>query len=316
MSEKFRVGERVRLLHENLEGVILEVLSPKKLLVIIDEFDESEVNVDEVVRIHGEEQFFMGERESAVSSQGNETEIPRFKGQSRAELLLVICPVKVAGPDIAAEIWLVNPGNESRVYAVWLRIRKQFVALSAGFIQPVGRNLLGELSKDHFDHLRSAVVQVLPFGDKSGDLRSFYPEFKAAFTSAETETLPLLGKAGFVFELRESTFSEHFNPEKKAKEFQLSSKPMEEVDLHIEALDDDWELLSADEILSLQLDTFERQMNAAIAYNLSRIVFIHGVGSGRLKTEIRERLNNNPHVKAIRPGHYQQYGGGATEVLL
>lgn len=87
-----------------------------------------------------------------------------------------------------------------------------------------------------------------------------------------------------------------------------------EVDLHYHALTGARDSASPHEMLTLQMDHFDRMMRRAEQQRIPRIVFIHGVGQGRLRQEIREALTAYwPHCSA-REGDPRKYGHGATEV--
>lgn len=88
----------------------------------------------------------------------------------------------------------------------------------------------------------------------------------------------------------------------------------DEIDLHIEQLTTDHRSLSNHEMLMMQMRHFERNLNYAILHSYVQIVFIHGVGSGRLKEEIRKALREYGH--RFEDGAHQRYGAGATVVLL
>jgi len=64
----------------------------------------------------------------------------------------------------------------------------------------------------------------------------------------------------------------------------------------------------------LQLDTARRQLEFAIRKRIQKVVFIHGVGEGVLKTEL-EYLFGRYNVKYY-DADYQKYGLGATEVYI
>jgi dsDNA-specific endonuclease/ATPase MutS2 len=68
------------------------------------------------------------------------------------------------------------------------------------------------------------------------------------------------------------------------------------------------------DMLNLQLDTAKRKVEFAIQKRVSKIVFIHGVGEGVLKSELQSLLNKYPvkHYDAS----YKKYGLGATEVYV
>ena len=66
--------------------------------------------------------------------------------------------------------------------------------------------------------------------------------------------------------------------------------PRSVVDLHIDKLSNDWQRLSNYEILGLQLKTFEKYYELALAHHQPNLIVIHGVGEGRLRDEIHEHI--------------------------
>jgi hypothetical protein len=89
-----------------------------------------------------------------------------------------------------------------------------------------------------------------------------------------------------------------------------------EVDLHFEAIMPDDGSLSAGAKFHVQLETFQKQLDLAIANGLHYMVFIHGVGSGKLKKELYNLLQKHPHVRSYGPCLAPKYGFGATEVFF
>ncbi|MFT3933407.1 MAG: hypothetical protein QM726_07330 [Chitinophagaceae bacterium] len=88
------------------------------------------------------------------------------------------------------------------------------------------------------------------------------------------------------------------------------------VDLHIEKITDDWKRLSNFEILTLQLKEFEKYYELAVAHHQSSIVFIHGLGTGKLRNEVHELLRLKKEVKYFVNQYHPSYGHGATEVFF
>jgi len=86
------------------------------------------------------------------------------------------------------------------------------------------------------------------------------------------------------------------------------------VDLHIEKLTDSWKHLSNFEILSMQLKTFEKYYDLAVAHYQPSLTIIHGVGVGKLRDEIHEILKNKKEVKSFVNQYNSNYGYGATEI--
>jgi len=100
-------------------------------------------------------------------------------------------------------------------------------------------------------------------------------------------------------------------PRIKPKERNL---PPMEVDLHIHQLTTSTKNMNNYDMLNLQLETAKRQLEFAIRKRIPKVVFIHGVGEGVLKTEL-EYLFGKYNVK-FYDADYQKYGLGATEVYI
>ncbi len=101
-----------------------------------------------------------------------------------------------------------------------------------------------------------------------------------------------------------------------SKKVEITSK-IEEVDLHIEKLVDDYKDLGNNEIMDIQVARFRTSLESALLHNIRRIVFIHGVGNGKLKLEIR-RILDREYKDRVRyqDASFKEYGYGATMVIF
>ena len=88
------------------------------------------------------------------------------------------------------------------------------------------------------------------------------------------------------------------------------------IDLHIHELIDDQSGLQDRTKLDIQLNHFERMMRIAGEQRVKRVIFIHGVGQGVLRNQIRTRLDSYYPDCTVRDGNPREYGAGATEVIL
>ena len=86
------------------------------------------------------------------------------------------------------------------------------------------------------------------------------------------------------------------------------------LDLHARAIVDDPGEYRGDEIFALQIETFERYMDRAIRLGVERVEIIHGIGTGRLRKELSQRLRGYREVSNFRNEYTKDHKFGATIV--
>ncbi len=101
------------------------------------------------------------------------------------------------------------------------------------------------------------------------------------------------------------------NTEKKSKKDEI----VLEIDLHIEKLVKNFKHLSNFDILNIQVDTARHKVEFAIKNRIPKLVFIHGMGEGVLKTELEYLFGRYPEI-SFQDANYRKYGLGATEVYV
>ncbi len=112
---------------------------------------------------------------------------------------------------------------------------------------------------------------------------------------------------------KKSTSVDFLNKYIKTNKYQYER--LIEIDLHLEELVefpnklDDWQKLHT------QMQHVKKCLNAAFDNKIKKIVFIHGVGTGVLKIELRNYLSQYNHL-IVNDGDYREYGMGATEVII
>ncbi len=105
------------------------------------------------------------------------------------------------------------------------------------------------------------------------------------------------------------------NTKKAVKPSKKGTAPPMEVDLHIHNLVNSVKGMSNFDMLNIQLDTARSQIEFAIRKRIPKIVFIHGVGEGVLKTELETVLSRYDNLKFYE-ADFKKYGFGATEVYI
>jgi dsDNA-specific endonuclease/ATPase MutS2 len=105
---------------------------------------------------------------------------------------------------------------------------------------------------------------------------------------------------------------------KKQPKFKSTLKPEKlppmEVDLHIQNLTSTTRGLDNYDMLTMQMETARRKLEFAIKNRIPKVVFIHGVGEGVLKSELEFLFKKYP-VEWYEAS-FKKYGLGATEVYI
>ena len=82
------------------------------------------------------------------------------------------------------------------------------------------------------------------------------------------------------------------------------------IDLHIELLSINYQYLDNFEIVQIQLNECHLRIEKALNSNYQKLIIVHGIGTGSLKTEVHKLLRN------YNLRFYLSKDAGATEVML
>ena len=104
------------------------------------------------------------------------------------------------------------------------------------------------------------------------------------------------------------TYSEDLGEITKNKDFW-------EIDLHTHVLLDSERGMTNSQLLNHQLMEFKRFFRKAREKNIRKLVVIHGVGEGVLKSEVRQFLEGKEGVEYY-DADFRKYGKGATAIEL
>jgi len=345
----FSVGTRVRFLHSQDEGVITALLDNGMVNVLLDDGDfEIPAFADDLTRAEAP----LGKKPSVKAKfvpgkQDKKTPVPeRPPIESQYTIL------KSMGIQLAFDP-LVRPDGQASRYKIFLLNDTRYDVLFtfelyvAGSLEIRLSSKLGQLAQFEvgellFDQLNDAPTvemdcwQVTTQGTGPRLHKSLRIRPKQFFK--RIKTAPLLNKQVHLFRLFEK-----FEPPAKQKpeedlrdytrryarrekpEDLLRRMPHEvvelaefvpELDLHIEQLTDRHRKMSNAEILHFQLQHFERYLQKALRLGVERVFIIHGLGKGKLRDAISQRLRRMPEVSDFRNEYHPRYGYGATEVIF
>jgi dsDNA-specific endonuclease/ATPase MutS2 len=114
---------------------------------------------------------------------------------------------------------------------------------------------------------------------------------------------------------RLKAIKEFKQPQKTSIAKQRIKDLTKEIDLHIEELVDSHSGLTNTEILSIQLERFEKEIQYCLSNGIKKLIVIHGVGNGKLKQEIISILKTIDDI-SYYDASYKNYGFGATEIII
>ncbi len=150
----------------------------------------------------------------------------------------------------------------------------------------------------------TALVEIEP------GLEEPYP-IEQLIKRDESESIPYERDEAFWNRVREKEAARG-----KPDKHRTAPKDKLEVDLHIEELHDRPMQLSNSEILRKQVDHCRSQLHRARREGIPRVIIIHGVGEGVLKSAVRDMLDREHGELLYFDAPMREYGRGATEVRI
>ncbi len=242
------------------------------------------------------------------------------------------------------EAYLINDSNYDLSYLYGVSFGKYF-SCSTGIIEPNTKILLETFRRETLSELKSVMFQLIFYNsilypqnvkmpvERELKINSsrFYIEKRFVendFFDAKAVIIPVLEENAMVEAIKRLSENDSFNiiHEKEVKNASINKpkqykKPVnieeEVIDLHITALLDNESGLSDLDKLQYQMKSFKDSLEKAIEEKkLKRIVFIHGVGNGTLRLELRRELERNYRQYIFQDASFKEYGYGATMVIL
>lgn len=339
---KVKVGDRVKFLNDTGSGDVTRIVDQKTALVQIDGGFEVPWLMSELVVASGS----YGDEEEEVSVQTNKAnqepsfsekveEMPDEGPLNDEEVVLAFVPSENAA---SFSTYLINSSSYHIKYTIARKQEGEMILFHESTLEPGIKISLGSYQPGNLNDEEYFRVQAVFFN--AGFYKHISPLDTLLTISAEEmydssnrkENDYFLEKAVLftLYDWRKKQESPEITISaeelkkamltkgdfKSAKKVEHKPK-FEEVDLHIEELVDDHRNMENAEIIDIQLARFRTALESAIRHKTRKIVFIHGVGNGKLKMEIRRLLDKEYRSKArYQDASFKEYGYGATMVLL
>ena len=328
---KLRIGDKVRFLNETGEGIVSQIKDKQTVYVEMQDGFEIPFLANQLVPIHTELIIDKDAENIELNHDAHLTDAIYFIIEPDHELPSLVSDYK---------LYLFNASSFNILYSYSIKDDDYFQTLKHGEVGAYQKVFLKQVKIQFFKDYSYHKIECLLFKNT---------HFKAQLPIAEiiniSQRTILEAKAikhdEFKFAVYGFLLKDEFITQnqvhqelslvdiaklKSIKEFNSKAKTSKsnkeylkslekEVDLHINELIESTTSLSNYDMLNIQLEKFEKELDNAIAKRMKKIVFIHGVGNGRLKQEIINRLQL---IKGItyHDGPYKEYGFGATQVNI
>jgi hypothetical protein len=332
---KYQLGDKVLLLHSNEEGEVIDIINDKMVLIDVEGV-RFPVYTDQI-----DFPYFKRFSEKKILQKKEKVYIDNIKkektGGSTKEstgVWLSFLPVfdkDVFDDDVVEKfkIYLNNHTADSFRFHYQIHFRgtpdfnleNNLLPFSDFYLHDIPFEEMNDAPKFEFD------FSLAGFDKKKADHFETTFKIKAKQLFQKIEEMRVKNQALFSFILFEKypdkpvdLAPDYHNSYGAIYDISKAKQRLEParsvVDLHIEKLTDNWKGLSNFEILTIQLSNFEKFYNLAVAHRQPNLIVIHGVGTGKLRTEIHEILKLKKEVKSFANQYHSNFGFGATEIFF
>lgn len=311
-----KLGDKVRFLNENMEGIVTSFKAKNQVGVTIESDFEIPVLISEIVKINFTDQA--GNTPSAAPAKV-------FKVSSNQMLGVFLAFERIGENDL--DIQLHNNLSEFVQVLVYQKDQGVFHLLKSVNLERDETQLIGRASLSNFEKWMPYQFVLLPYEAttvKPGAGMGVGLSFQSKTFHNYYKFCPFLQKQAYVFRLdepleklnlqalKEKDFSEKANEQL----VDFKSKPSSIIDLHYDALKANG-YGTAEDITAFQMDVFAKTLEAAFVHHMPEIIYIHGVGNAYLKNKVRTYLSKHPEmILNFEEADILQFGNGATLVRL
>jgi len=235
------------------------------------------------------------------------------------------------------DIYLINFSTYDVLFSYHSQNEKIIELMSSGKIDAFSKYFIASINREQLDAYLNGHVQVLLLHKESKALHApvssdmqirgskFYKETSykhdkfilqkaLMYQFFEFKNIPIINQLSTA----EDTEVFQAKASRKKNDAILKHKISDNVavvDMHIWELVDDHSRLTNTEMFNIQMGYFRKCLESAIENKFESVVFIHGVGTGKLKEEIIDILKEKDFIK-YRPASMAEFGVGATKVEI
>ncbi len=312
---KYQLGEFVRFVDERREGYITKIINDDMVGVTGDDDFEIPVMITNITRVHGH---------SSNPETKQQATDERLDVENFVEKGIFLAGVPDANKGSVVHFYVVNQTSYQLMVGLKTLTKDIYKGVFFGELASEKSVKVFSAALPELDLWPTLNFQVLYYtATNKAPVKplAFSIKFKSKDFAGSKQQITIIKSNGWLFRMDEpilvldaQKIKESFF--KPSEEKAILQKPAKEIDLHIEKLRDDHVFLSKKEIMDIQMDHFQKNLEAAIVHKFESIVFIHGAGNGTLQHEIHKSISKNPQVKTFMDAQKEKFGYGATKIIL
>ncbi len=348
----YAIGTRIRLLHTGDEGIISELLPDEMATILLEDGDKIPVFLDDIESIEEEKRALSNK--NPIKAKVVKGKIPQnpqapiWPDPHQQYAILKSLGIQLCfEPHLRADgipdyytIFLVNDTKSDMLFTCQVSKRNLRGHKSHGKLDQMTAQEVGKLSYDDLNE--GSVVnlegwQVTTAGNGTKMEKEIKLKPKQFFN--KSKTAPILNRIvhhyivfpNFNITKKKTPEEDLQSYTRRQQDLQEDWQPLQQfyqsevhdfanfpndIDLHIEHLTHQIKGLSNSEIVAIQIDAFDKYLARAIELGISPVFIIHGLGKGKLRKVIAQKLNGNPAVISFKNEYHHKYGWGATEIRL
>ena len=342
-----KAGDKVRFLNAVGGGVVKSVINKMMASVEDDDGFEVPILISELVLIDDSQSMNTEKWHAHIRANEKKEDQPELKeklktepkyvaGKDAPDCHFAFVPQNSANPvEGELKVYLVNNSNHFVLYNYSHLKNKIYRSVESGKMNPNSKRCLESFTQMELNELPDFQFQLVFFREESSKLVSpvvktiqmnpvrFYRQnsyVKTTFFDQNVIIFSLLEPEmeSEMTKLTELDLNKPFldKDEPKVQIKRTVSPDLVEIDLHIHELLENTNGLANHDLLEVQLGRFRNELETAIANGARRIVFIHGIGNGTLKQELRKELSTKYKKYYFQDASFKEYGYGATMVIL
>jgi hypothetical protein len=346
-----KVGDKVKFLNTSGGGIVSKIIDTRMVSILIEDGFEIPTMISELIKIDPQEpaaRFFEAHYDIELPQQPDEEivadderliHLPAHITMDRKseDLYLAFVPHDqkwlITGQ---IDVFLINNSSYDILYNIFSKTPLgHYSGIDYGSIFPDSKLLIATINREQLTHWTEGCMQFLfhkemcqsllpPFNSEfKVEGKKFYKEGnyrEHSVIQARGIVVKVLSLTDyFISEVQEATAPES-NSKPSSDGPPLISRyqvaPREAiVDLHIHELVDDPTNLEKSEILEFQKNYFLKCLDSALAGHFLKVVFIHGVGNGVLRSTLIDLLKKQGGIEFF-DAPMAKYGVGALEIRI